>query len=123
MFEVQRSTKEGDVRVTTAFNRMLGLPARGQDVAFGAEAVIVTSCCGREACLLGLRARGLPIKEHREKRWRSLDLGAPRCVIECRLRRLYCPGCGDVYEGCRGRERALDTRAISRISRRGWRSR
>jgi transposase len=46
----------------------------------------------------GCGARGLKIKEHREKRWRHLDLGAPRCVIECRLRRLYCPGCGDVYE-------------------------
>ena len=38
------------------------------------------------------------IKEHREKRWRALDLGGLRCVIECRLRRVYCPGCGDVYE-------------------------
>jgi transposase len=101
MFEVQRSTKEGDVRVTTAFNRMLGLPgAWVRDVAFGAEAVIVTVVLRAEKPVgSGCGARGLPIKEHREKRWRSLDLGAPRCVIECRLRRLYCPGCGDVYEG------------------------
>ena len=46
----------------------------------------------------GCDARGLGIKEHREKRWRHLDLGAARCHIECPLRRLYCPGCGDVYE-------------------------
>ena len=46
----------------------------------------------------GCGARGLKIKEHREKRWRALDLGGLRCVIECRLRRLYCRGCGDVYE-------------------------
>jgi transposase len=46
----------------------------------------------------GCGARGLQVKEHREKRWRALDLGGLRCVIECRLRRLYCPGCGDVYE-------------------------
>ncbi len=89
------------MRVTTAFNRMLGLPgAWVRDVAFGAEAVIVTVVLRAEKPVCsGCGARGLPIKEHREKRWRSLDLGAPRCVIECRLRRLYCPGCGDVYEG------------------------
>ncbi|HUL47242.1 MAG TPA: ISL3 family transposase, partial [Steroidobacteraceae bacterium] len=46
----------------------------------------------------GCGTRGLAIKEHRVKSWRHLDLGASRCVIECRLRRLYCPGCGDVYE-------------------------
>ena len=35
--------KEGDVRVTTGFNRMLGLRgALVRDVAFGQEAVIVT---------------------------------------------------------------------------------
>jgi transposase len=100
MFEVQRSTKEGDVRVTTAFNRMLGLPgAWVRDVAFGAEAVIVTVVLRTEKPVCsGCGARGLSIKEHREKPWRHLDLGGFRCVIECRLRRLYCPGCGDVYE-------------------------
>jgi hypothetical protein len=35
--------EEDDVRVTTAFNRMLGIPgAWVRDVAFGSEAVIVT---------------------------------------------------------------------------------
>ncbi len=43
MFEVQLPRKEGDVRVTTAFNRMLELPgASVQDVTFGSEGVIVT---------------------------------------------------------------------------------
>ena len=88
------------MRVTTAFNRMLGLPgAWVRDVAFGQEAVIVTVVLrAKKPVCSGCGARGLKIKEHREKRWRALDLGAPRCVIECRLRRLYCPGCGDVYE-------------------------
>jgi transposase len=88
------------VRVTTAFNRMLGLPgAWVRDVAFGQEAVIVTVVLrAKKPVCSGCGARGLKIKEHREKRWRALDLGAPRCVIECRLTRLYCPGCGDVYE-------------------------
>jgi transposase len=89
------------MRVTTAFNRMLRLPgASVKDVAFGGEGVVVTvglRARRRSACS-GCGARGLPIKEHREKSWRHLDLGASRCYIECRLRRLYCPGCGDVYE-------------------------
>jgi transposase len=92
--------EEGDVRVTTAFNRMLGLPgAWVRDVGFGSEAVIVTVVLRAEKPVcLGCGARGLAIKEHRAKPWRHLDLGGLRCVIECRLRRLYCPGCGDVYE-------------------------
>ena len=57
MFEVQRSTKEGDVRVTTAFNRMLRLPrASVQDVAFGDEGVVVTVRLRRKTDgVLGLR--------------------------------------------------------------------
>ena len=88
------------MRVTTAFNRMLGLPgAWVRDVAFGSEAMIVTVVLRAEKPVCsGCGARGLGVKEHRTKRWRALDLGACRCVIECRLRRLYCPGCGDVYE-------------------------
>ena len=88
------------MRVTTALNRMLGLPgAWVRDVAFGQEAVIVTVVLrAKKPVCSGCGARGLKIKEHREKRWRALDLGGLRCVIECRLRRLYCPGCGDVYE-------------------------
>jgi transposase len=100
MFEVKRSAKEGDVRVTTAFNRMLALPgAWVRDVAFGAEGVIVTVALkAKNPVCSGCGARGLGIKEHRTKRWRHLDLGGSRCFIECPLRRLYCPGCGDVYE-------------------------
>ena len=88
------------MRVTTAFNRMLALPrAWVRDVAFGSEGVIVTVALrpGAPVCS-GCGTRGLPIKEHRLKSWRHLDLGTSRCVIECRIRRLYCPGCGDVYE-------------------------
>ena len=88
------------MRVTTAFNRMLRLSgASVKDVAFGSEGVIVTvGLRARKPICSGCRARGLAIKEHREKRWRHLDLASGRCHIECLLRRLYCPGCGDVYE-------------------------
>ncbi len=88
------------MRVTTAFNRMLGLPgAWVRDVAFGSEAMIVTVALRRKRAICsGCGAGGLPIKDHRVKRWRHLDAGGMRCVIECRLRRLYCPGCGDLPE-------------------------
>jgi transposase len=70
-----------------------------QDVAFGSEGVIVTVRLRRKRPVCsGCGACGLNVKEHRSKSWRHLDLGACRCVIECVLRRLYCPGCGDVYE-------------------------
>jgi len=85
------------VRVSTAFNRMLGLPgAWVRDVEFGEQAMIVTVALRRKkpACS-GCGARGLPIKDQRVKRWRHLDVGGVRCQVECRLRRLYCPGCGD----------------------------
>jgi transposase len=88
------------VRVATAFNKMLGLPgAWVRDVEFGEQAVIVTVALRRKQPLCsGCGARGLKIKDHRVKRWRHLDQGGVRCVIECRLRRLYCPGCGDLPE-------------------------
>jgi transposase len=92
--------EEGDVRVTTAFNRMLGLPgAWVRDVEFGERAMIVTVALkAKKPVCSGCGARGLKVKEHRTKPWRHLDQGGLRCRIECRLRRLYCPGCGDVYE-------------------------
>ena len=86
------------MRVTTAFNRMLGLPgAWVRDVEFGERAMIVTVALRRKRPICsGCGARGLKIKDHRVKRWRHLDAGGLRCVVECRLRRLYCPGCGDL---------------------------
>ena len=86
------------MRVTTAFKRMLRLPgASVTDVSFSSEGVIVTvrlrrrrRVCGR----CGQTGRHLEIRDHRVKRWRHLDLGANRCVIEAGLRRLRCPDCG-----------------------------
>jgi transposase len=102
LLAVRRSTgdEEGDVRVTTAYNRMLGLPgAWVRDVAFGEGAMIVTVALRRKRPVCsGCGARGLRIKDHRVRRWRHLDVSGVRCVIECWLRRLYCPGCGDQPE-------------------------
>jgi len=41
----------------------------------------------------GQTGRRLVIHDRRVKRWRHLDLGATRCVIECELRLLRCPDC------------------------------
>ncbi len=88
------------MRVSTAFNRMLGLPgAWVRDVEFGEQAMIVTVALRRKQPVCsGCGAGGLKIKDRRTKRWRHLDVGGVRCVVECRLRRLYCPGCGDLPE-------------------------
>jgi transposase len=90
------------VRVTTGFNRMLRLPgASVVDVSFGSEGVIVTvrlrrrrrvcSRCGQT----GARVR---THDRRVKRWRHLDLGSSRCLIECELRRVWCLDCGAQFE-------------------------
>ena len=84
------------MRVTTAFNRMLGLP--GASVTggrFERQGVVVRvrlrrrrKVCGR--CGQLVRAT----HETRLRRWRHLDLGGQRCLIECELRRLRCSDCG-----------------------------
>ncbi len=86
------------MRVTTAFKRLLRLSGASViDVGFGAEGVIVTVRLRRRrrvcsAC--GQTGRRLEIHDRRVKRWRHLDLGANRCIIECELRRLRCQTCG-----------------------------
>ena len=88
------------MRVTTAFNRMLGLPgAWVRDVEFGARGDDRDRRAAPQAAdLLGLRGARPEDQGSSVKRWRHLDVGGLRCVIECRLRRLYCPGCGDLPE-------------------------
>ncbi len=94
----QAAHEEGDMRVTTAFNRLLRLPGASViDVSFANEGVIVAvrlrrrrRVCGR----CGQTGRSLQIHDRRVKRWRHLDLGSSRCVIECELRRLRCDECG-----------------------------
>ena len=85
------------MRVTTAFKRLLRLRGASViDVGFGGEGVIVTVGLRRRrrvcaAC--GQTGRRLEIHDRRVKRWRHLDLGASRCIIECELRLLRCPDC------------------------------
>jgi transposase len=102
LLEGQRLAKEDDVRVTTALNRLLRLPGASViDVSFGAEGVIVTVGLRRRRRVCsgcGQTGRHLQIHGRRVKRWRHLDLGVNRCVIECELRRLLCWDCGVRYE-------------------------
>jgi transposase len=106
MFEV-RLPKEGDMRVVTAFKRMLRLDgwASVTDVSFDAKGVIVRLKLRkrrRRICsVCGQTGRHLEIVDYRTKRWRHLDLGVNRCVLECELRRLRCPDCGVRYEAVR----------------------
>jgi transposase len=98
--QCQRLSEEDEVRATTAFNRMLRLPGASViDVSFGAEGVIVTVRLRRRRRVCsGCGQLGGQIHGRRVKRWRHLDLGANRCVIECELRRLWCPDCGARFE-------------------------
>jgi transposase len=96
--EAQRLTKEDDVRVTTAFNRMLRLPGASViDVSFSAVGVIVTVRLRRHRRVCsrcGQTGRRVRAHDRRIKRWRHVDLGACRCFIECDLRRVWCADCG-----------------------------
>jgi transposase len=85
------------MRVTTAFNRLLRLPGASViDVSFGGEGVIVAVRLRRRRRVCGRCGQigRLEVHDRRVKRWRHLDLGANRCVIECELRRLRCRDCG-----------------------------
>jgi len=87
-----------NVRVTTAFNRLLRLQgAWVRGVRFAEEGVVceVAPRRGRRVCSgCGKGGRRLAVHDRRRARWRHLDLGAQRCFVECELRRLRCPDCG-----------------------------
>ncbi len=85
------------MRATTAFKRLLRLSGASiVDVSFAAEGVIVTVKLRRRrrvCALCGQTGRRLEIHDRRVKRWRHLDLGSTRCIIECELRLLRCADC------------------------------
>ena len=89
------------MRVTTAFNRLLRLPGASViDVGFSAEGVVVMvrPRRRRRVCSRCGQTGRLPVHGRRVKRWRHLDLGANRCIVECELRRLWCRSCGAQFE-------------------------
>src|SRR4051794_411855 len=86
------------MRVTTAFKRLLRLPGASViDVSFGDRAAVVSVRLRRRrrvCAVCGQTGRHLQVHDRRVKRWRHLDLGSSRCIIECELRRLRCRTCG-----------------------------
>lgn len=87
------------MRVNTAFNKLLGLEgAWVRGVRFAEQGTVCEVALRRRGACSGCGTGGHPIHGRRRKRWRHLDLGGSRCLIECELRRLRCPDCGVRYE-------------------------
>jgi transposase len=85
------------VRVSTAFNTMLAIPgATVASVTFAPEGVVVglRRRFRRLTCPCGHRSRAA--YDSSIRRWRHLDLGACRLLLEAEIRRLSCRRCGRV---------------------------
>ena len=85
------------MRVTTAFNKILGLSgASVVSVAFTPDGIVVglRRRCRRLVCPCGFSTRSTYDRSRR--RWRHLDLGATRLYLEAEIRRLSCRRCGRV---------------------------
>ena len=84
------------MRASTAFNRVLALPgASVTGVRFAQEGVIVSVRLRRRRRVCS-RCGQLCAASHDSVlcRWRHLDLGAQRCYVVARLRRVKCRDCG-----------------------------
>jgi transposase len=85
------------VRVTTAFNKMLGLTGvTVAAVTFTADGLVVglRRRSGRPVCPCGRRGSG--VYDRSVRRWRHLDLGVTKLWLEAEIRRLDCRRCGRV---------------------------
>jgi transposase len=85
------------VRVTTAFNRILSVPsATVASVEFTPQGVIVglRRRKSRPRCPCGWKATGA--YDHSVRRWRHLDLGSSKLLLQAEIRRLDCRRCGRV---------------------------
>ena len=88
---------EEHVRVTTAFNKMLSIPgATVASVEFNDEGMVVgiRRRAARPVCPCGWTAKGA--YDSSRRRWRHLDLGASRLLLEADIRRLHCRRCDRV---------------------------
>jgi transposase len=115
LFDGKRLTEEGDVRVTTAFNRLLALDgARVTDVLLGPTGTTVrVALRRRRAACSGCGQVCRRVHDRSWRRWRHLDVAGGRCFIEYELRRVRCPDCGVRVEAVPwARPRARHTRAF-----------
>lgn len=127
------------MRVSTAFNKMLAIPgATVATVTFTPEGIVVGlhRRAKRLTCPCGFTARAA--YDRSTRRWRHLDLGACKLLLEAEIRRLWCPRCRRVRteqvpwarEGARfSRDledliawcaQRLDKTAVSRLLRVCW---
>jgi transposase len=82
------------VRVTTAFNKMLSIPgATVASVEFTAAGVVVglRRRAGRPRCPCGWKGTGT--YDTSTRRWRHLDLGASKLLLQAEIRRVDCRRC------------------------------
>lgn len=82
------------MRVTTAFNKMLGIPgATVAEVSFTPEGVVASLRRRSKllTCPCGFTTRAT--YDSSIRRWRHLDLGACRLLLESKICRLECPRC------------------------------
>ena len=85
------------MRVTTAFNKMLGpVGASVSSVTFGPEGIVVglRRKRAKHRCPCGWKTWS--IYDRSLRRWRHLDLGATRCFLEAEIARIHCQRCGRV---------------------------
>ena len=91
------SVSEPHVRVTTAFNKMLSIPgATVASVEFTPEGVVVglRRRKGRPRCPCGWKGSGA--YDSSVRRWRHLDLGSSKLLLQAPIRRLHCRRCDRV---------------------------
>jgi transposase len=85
------------VRVTTAFNRMLTIPgASVASVVFGPEGVVVELRRRRAKHVCPCGWKTWAVYDRSVRRWRHLDLGAAKCLLEAEICRIDCRRCAKV---------------------------
>ena len=85
------------MRVTTAFNKMLGLVgASVAAVTFAPEGTVIglRRRRARRRCPCGWKTWS--VYDRSVRRWRHLDLGVTRCFLEAEIARIDCRRCGRV---------------------------
>jgi len=82
------------VRVSTAFNTMLGIVgASVSGVEFGSGGVIVRLRRRRRKHVCPCGWKTWAVYDRSNRRWRHLDLGATRCELEAEIVRIDCKQC------------------------------
>lgn len=85
------------MRVTTVFNRVLGLAGtRVTGVRFEPGMIVVEVCRRRRRLTCPCGATTRAVYDRRTRRWRHLDACGTRVVIEASLCRINCRSCGRV---------------------------